>query len=183
MGKNEYKTEEKKSKASSKKKTSKKFNPFTKVNAFFTKLLSNEKLTKSTGLFLLAFSAFLLLAFSSFLFTWKVDQNIINHHWNDPSIQVENWLGKLGAYVSHQFIFNGFGIASFLFVFLSFILGFRILFKSNLLPLAKSFKHSIFSIVWISILLSYILPSNPILELIIPSVTLISLPIMCLLLK
>ncbi|PCI94238.1 MAG: cell division protein FtsK [Flavobacteriales bacterium] len=163
MGRNEYKTEDKKSKSTSKKKTLKRFNPFTKINVFFTKLANNEKLTKSIGLFLLAFSAFLLLAFSSFLFTWKIDQNIINNHWNDPSIQVENWLGKLGAYTSHQFIFNGFGITSFLFVFLSFVLGFRVLFKSDLLPLGKSFKYSIFSIVWISILLNYILPSNPIL--------------------
>ena len=163
MGKNEYKTEDKKSKKSSKKKNPNGSNPFSKISAFFSKIVNNEKLTKTVGLSLLAFSAFLLLAFISFLFTWQVDQNIINNHWNDPSIQVENWLGKLGAYTSHQFIFNGFGVASFLFVFLSFILGFRILFKSNILPLAKSIKYSIFSIVWSSISLSYLIPSTPIL--------------------
>ena len=163
MGRNEFKTAEKKTKTSSKKKKSKGNNPFSKMIAFFTKIVTNEKLTKSVGLFLLASSAFLLLAFSSFLFTWQVDQNIINNHWNDPNIQVENWLGKLGAYVSHQFIFNGFGVASFLFVFLFFILGFRILFKSNLLPLGKSFKYTIFSIVWISISLSYLVENMPIL--------------------
>ncbi len=163
MGRNEYKSEDKKSKPTSKKKKSSRLNPFTKINTLFTKLFSNEKFTKSTGLFLLASSAFLLLAFSSFLFTWEIDQNIINNHWNDPTVQVENWLGKLGAYTSHQFIFNGFGISSFLFVFLSFILGFRILLKSNLLPLGKSFKYSIFSILWLSILLNYLTPSIPIL--------------------
>ncbi len=163
MGRNEFKTEDKKPKKSSKKKKSKRSNPFSKPIAFFTKIFTNEKLAKTVGLFLLTFSAFLLLAFSSFLFTWQIDQNIINNHWNDPSIQVENWLGKLGAYTSHQFIFNGFGVASFLFVFLSFILGFRILFKSNLLPLGKSFKYAIFSIIWISISLSYLAPSIPIL--------------------
>lgn len=163
MGRNEYKTEEKKSKKSSKKKKTKRTNPFAKPIAFFTKIVTNEKLTKTTGLFLLTLSAFLLLAFSSFLFTWQIDQNIINNHWNDPTVQVENWLGKLGAYASHQFIFNGFGVASFLFVFLFFILGFRILFKSNLLPLGKSFKYSIFSIIWISIALSYLVDTIPIL--------------------
>ncbi|MBL4592985.1 MAG: DNA translocase FtsK 4TM domain-containing protein [Flavobacteriales bacterium] len=163
MGRNEFKTEDKKSKKTPKEKKSKGPNPFSKLIAFFSKIINDERLSKIVGLFLLAFSAFLLLAFSSFLFTWEVDQNIINNHWNDPTIQVENWLGKLGAYISHQFIFNGFGIASFLFVFLSFILGFRILFKSNLLPLGKSFKYATFSVIWISISLSYLIPSTPIL--------------------
>ena len=163
MGRNEYKADQKSEKSNSKKKKVTVPNPFSKIGSIFTGLLTNEKLTKSVGLFLMALSAFLLLAFSSFLFTWKVDQDIINNYWNDPSIQVENWLGKLGAFVSHQFIFNGFGIASFLFVFLTFILSFRILFKSNLLPLGKSFKYALFSIVWTSITLSYILPSIPIL--------------------
>ena len=163
MGKNEFKSGEKKPKKASKKKNAIGFNPFSKVSAFFTKIITNEKLRKVVGISLLIFSAFLLLAFSSFLFTWEVDQNIINNHWGDPAIEVENWLGKLGAYISHQFIFNGFGISSFLFVFLSFILGFKILFKSNLLPLGKSFKYSIFSIIWISISLSYLVPSMPIL--------------------
>ncbi|PCJ25803.1 MAG: cell division protein FtsK [Flavobacteriales bacterium] len=162
MGRNEYKTEDKKSKKSSKKKTGVN-NPFHKISELFSKIVTNEKLTKSVGLSLLVFSAFLLLAFSSFLLTWEIDQNIINNNWNDPNITVENWLGKLGAYTSHQFIFNGFGVVSLIFVFLSFILGFRILFKSNLLPLGKCFKYSVFSIVWISILLSYLIPSIPIL--------------------
>ena len=77
--------EEKKAKKSSKKKKSSKGNPFSKLSASFIKIANNEKLTKSVGLFLLASSAFLLLAFSSFLFTWQVDKNINNKHWNDPT--------------------------------------------------------------------------------------------------
>jgi len=163
MGRNEFKSEDKKAKKSSKKKNPRKINPFNKIGAFFSKIVTNEKLSKTIGLVLLTFSTFLLLAFSSFLFTWKVDQNIINNDWNDPNIQVENWLGKLGAYAGHQFIFNGFGVSAFLFVFLFFIVGFRVLFKSNILPLGKCFKYAIFSIVWISISLSYLVPSTPIL--------------------
>jgi len=162
MGRNEYRQESKGSKPEAKK--IKRPNPFKKINVLFSKISNDKKTSQIVGLSFLAFSAFILLAFSSFLFTWKVDQNIINNHWNDPSIQVENWLGKLGAYVAHQFIFNGFGITSFLFVFLSFILGFRILFKSNLLPLGKSFKYTLFSIIWLSIAFNYILPSSPILS-------------------
>ena len=165
MAKNQFKdtSSKKVKKTSPKKKPSKGNNPFKKVSSFFNSLKNNEKLTKTVGLFLLVTAAFLLFAFSSFLFTWQVDQNIIANHWNNPDIQVENWLGKLGAYVSHQFIFNGFGVSSFLFVYLTFLVGFKILFKITLLPIGKSFKYSLFSILWISITLSYILPSSPIL--------------------
>lgn len=163
MAKNQFKDNKKKTKKSSQKKSKDSKNSFKKISAFFNSLKSNEKLTKSVGLVLLITSAFLLFAFASFLFTWKVDQNIINNHWNNPEIQVENWLGKLGAYSSHQIIFNGFGVSSFLFVYLTFILGFRVLFKVSLLPIGKSFKYSIFSIIWLSITLNYILPSIPIL--------------------
>ena len=166
MAKNQFKdpsSSKKTKKTNSKKKVSRGNNPFKKISSFFSSLKDNEKLTKSTGLFLLVTAAFLLFAFASFLFTWQVDQNIIANHWNNPEIQVENWLGKIGAYVSHQFIFNGFGVSSFIFVYLIFLIGFKILFKVSLLPIGKSFKYSIFSILWISITLSYILPSSPIL--------------------
>ena len=63
--------------------------------------MQNEKLAQITGLLLLVFSVFLLLAFSSYLFTWKADQNLIINHWDNPEIQAENWLGKLGAYAAH----------------------------------------------------------------------------------
>jgi DNA segregation ATPase FtsK/SpoIIIE, S-DNA-T family len=163
MSKNQFKNSEKKATKTTDGKTSRSFKPFAKISTSFHQLISNEKLNKSIGLFLLVFSVFTLLAFSSYLFTWEVDQNIINNYWDNPDVEVENWLGKLGAYFSHHLIFNGFGIASFLFVLLSFIIGFRILFKTQLLPIGKTFKYCIFSIVWISISLSYLIPSMPIL--------------------
>ncbi len=163
MTKNQYKTEDKKAKKSSKKKSSNNSNIFSKIGVFFNNIINNEKLTKIIGLLLLGFSLHLLISLTSYLFTWELDQDLINNHWDNPEIKVENWGSKWGAYMAHQFIFNGFGVASFLFVFLSFILGFRILFKSSLLPLGKSFKYAIFSIVWISISLSYLFENIPIL--------------------
>ena len=161
MKKNAYKKETDTTSAKITKKT--RFNPLKRITPFFSKISSNKKVSQVVGVTLFVISAFLLLAFSSFLLTWKVDQNIINNHWNNPNIKVENWLGKLGAYTSHQFIFKGFGISSFLVIFLSFILGFRVLFKTSLLPLKTSFNYAIFAILWLSISLSYLLPSIPIL--------------------
>jgi S-DNA-T family DNA segregation ATPase FtsK/SpoIIIE len=167
MAKNQFKKEEVKTgdkpRKKAKKVKSSEANFLTKTAAFFTEIYNNEKLAKTIGLVLLVFSVFLLLAFSSFLFTWKVDQNIIDNQWNNPDVHVENWLGKLGAYISHQFIFNGFGLAAFLIPFLSFIVGFRVLFKANILPLGKSFKYAVFSLVWLSVAFGYGFHSYPML--------------------
>ncbi len=162
MAKNQFKSKDKIVKKRERKKaTSPIF--FNKISSFFAKIIRNEKLSKSIGLILLIFSAHLLLSFSSFLFTWKVDLDLINHYWNDPTIRVENWGAKLGAYLAQQFIYNGFGIASFLFIFLTFILGFKALFKTAILPIVKSIKYTIFTIIWLSITLSFVFPNNPIL--------------------
>jgi len=160
---NQFKTNGGDTKKKVEKNTSSELGVFSKTISFFVALYNNEKLSKTVGLLLFVFSIFLLLAFSSFLFTWKVDQDIINHYWSNPEIEVDNWLGKVGAYISHQFIFNGFGVSSFLFVFLSFILGFRILFKIKLLPLGKSFTYAVFAIIWLSITFGFLFHDHAIL--------------------
>ncbi|HEY9082817.1 MAG TPA: DNA translocase FtsK 4TM domain-containing protein [Vicingaceae bacterium] len=139
------------------------FSFFSNISNKLKSIVQNEKLAQITGLLLLVFSVFLLLAFSSYLFTWKADQNLIINHWNNPEIQAENWLGKLGAYAAHQFIFNAFGIASFLFCFLFFIVGFKALFKIKLVPFNKAFAYSLFTIVWLSVVMAYVFKSYPIL--------------------
>lgn len=131
--------------------------------ALITSIYHNQKLAQGIGLFLLVFSVFLLVAFTSSLFTWQVDQSLINNYWDNPEIQAENWMGKLGAYVAHQFIFNGFGVASFLFSLLFFIVGFRALFKVALLPIKKMFVYSFFSLLWLSVTMAYLVKSVPIL--------------------
>ncbi|MEM9023749.1 MAG: DNA translocase FtsK 4TM domain-containing protein, partial [Bacteroidota bacterium] len=129
-----------------------------KLAAPFLQFLKDERTRKVTGLFLILFSACMLVAFTSFLFTWKVDQDVMLHHsWWDiltsSELQVDNWLGAIGAMLAHQFIHKWFGIASFLFVLLLFLLGFRVLFGINLLPLGKTTRYSFFALLWLSVTL------------------------------
>src|SRR5690606_18022049 len=97
----------------------------------FSSFFKSEKTKQVFGLLFLLFSVYLLIALSSFLFTWRADQSKLEGPSSvfllDASIQVENWLGKLGALLSHFFIHQAFGIASFIFVGLFFLIGFRIL--------------------------------------------------------
>ncbi len=141
-----------------------KVNPFQPIINFF----KDERLHRVTGLALILSSIYLLVAFTSFLFTWKTDQDKVMGSWWNLFFEnedvtstavvtvVDNWLGKLGAVVSHLFIHKGFGIASYFFVAFSFLAGFRILFKTSLFPLRNFFKRSAFVLIWSSIGLGYI---------------------------
>ena len=158
MSKNRFKSEIPEEKKSSKaKKKTKKFSlrPFKGIADFFNKKQSKQ----AFGMLFILFSAYLLIAFTSFLFTWKEDQSKVElpfwEYFFDPSLSVENWLGKTGASLSHLFIYQWFGIASFLFVALLFLIGIKILFKISLLPLRKSFTVSAFSLLWFSLFFGY----------------------------
>ncbi|MEQ8908845.1 MAG: DNA translocase FtsK 4TM domain-containing protein [Vicingaceae bacterium] len=128
---------------------------FQQLQDFF----SNEKTKQISGLLLILFSAYLLIAFTSFLFTWKIDQSKVElPFWEfmmNADISAENWLGKLGASLSHLFIYQWFGIASFFFVGLFFLFGFRILFKISLLPLWRSIRISVFFLFWFALFFGY----------------------------
>lgn len=130
-------------------------NPFGNTFGF----LKTEKSRQVIGLILILFSAYSLISFTSFLFTWKIDQSKVEMPFGEylfnSDILVENWLGKLGASLSHLFIYQWFGVAAFLFVGLFFLLGFKILFKVSLLPLKKTFKTSLFSLFWLALFFGY----------------------------
>jgi len=133
---------------------------------------SSNKIVKIVGLFLLLLSIYFLVAFVSYLFTWQEDQSYVsfsNGGWSnlfktqeeliaeglqDPV--VENWLGKFGALLAHQFIYKWFGIASFIFLFVFFAIGHRLLFRIRLFSLFKALGYSFFFLIFISVTLGYI---------------------------
>ncbi|WP_109831659.1 FtsK/SpoIIIE family DNA translocase [Reichenbachiella versicolor] len=121
--------------------------------------LNDRRLHLSFGLFLLIFSLFLLTAFISYLFTGRADQSLIGHAaeqgLQNAGLEAENWLGLTGAYASHFFIYLYFGIASFLIPPLLFFIGYKIVFKVEILSISKTFWFTSFFIVWISTLIGY----------------------------
>jgi DNA segregation ATPase FtsK/SpoIIIE, S-DNA-T family len=135
-------------------------NLFTKIKTFFY----DERLHKITGLFLLLMSVFMIIAFTSFFFTWTADHDKVNGGWThllfNPDIKVDNWLGKFGALLSHLFIEKWFGISAFVFVLLSFLTGFRILFRVELMSFSKTVKYSFFAFFFTAAALGYILASK-----------------------
>jgi S-DNA-T family DNA segregation ATPase FtsK/SpoIIIE len=134
--------------------------------------LNNGRLVKIVGLFFLILAIFFLVAFTSYLFTWQQDQSYVspaNGGWHNllkttqelqdngiKSPVVENWLGKFGALLSDQFIYEWFGIASFIFVFVFFVIGYRMLFKVKLFSIPKTLAYSFFCIIFLSIFIGFI---------------------------
>jgi S-DNA-T family DNA segregation ATPase FtsK/SpoIIIE len=93
----------------------------------FKRDLSDERIPKILGLLCFLLAVFLFVAFVSYLFTWQKDQDeVLSGSWrilfNRESF-VDNWLGKIGALTSHLFIYSGFGLASFAFIFFLIQLG------------------------------------------------------------
>ena len=132
----------------------------TKIKSF----LGDDRTQKSVGLFLILTALYLFICFTSYLFTWKSDYSVIDGQpfgfvFSGEEVEVKNWLGKLGGFTAHKFLKVWFGIASYVFPFLFFIFGIRVLFKITLLPLLKTLKVSLVTLVWTSILLAFIFAS------------------------
>jgi DNA segregation ATPase FtsK/SpoIIIE, S-DNA-T family len=126
--------------------------------ARFKTFLSDERTHKVFGLFLILASAYLLVAFVSFLFTWRVDQDLVGRSWGEifsPEVRVENWLGKIGALTAHRFIHLWFGIAAFLIPLWSFLGGVRILLGTWLLPPRSTFAWTVMAAFWLPALLGF----------------------------
>lgn len=124
--------------------------------------LKDERFKKITGVFLLLCSLYFVIAFTSYLFTWQNDQDKADSYsffgliFSGPEITVDNWLGKLGASISHLFIYRGFGLAAYVFVLLNFVFGFKILTGVSLLPLKRLVRVSLLLLILVSITLAYV---------------------------
>ncbi len=129
-----------------------------KPNAF-VEFLKREKTKNIVGLTFLLSSLYLFIAFTSYLFTWQEDQDKVIGSWwtllSDSSIVVNNWLGKLGAIVSHVFFYRWFGVVSFVFAFLLALYGIRLFFKKNIFPLKRTTTIGMIAFVWTSIALGF----------------------------
>ncbi len=106
------------------------------------------------GVLLVLFAVALGLSFISYFVNGKYDQSELgNFTTRNPNIQ--NWLGKFGAFVSDFFIYKGFGVASFLFVRLFFLTGAYLVLDLAVGKLKKTWFWDIFVIIILAILFGF----------------------------
>ena len=114
------------------------------------------------GVFVFSASIFLLISFYSFFQHWKADQSVVSN-FNDKSLTAKNLLGKIGANLSDFFVYDGFGLATFLIPIMLFFTGLYIILHISLKQLFKPWMNTIIAMVWLSLALAYFRPQSPIL--------------------
>jgi len=112
------------------------------------------------GVLVFSSAIFLLISFYSFLQHWKEDQSILDS-FSDKSLNANNLLGKLGANLSNFFVFDGFGIATFIFPILLFFTGLYIILNIPVKQLFKSWFNGLLIMIWLSLGLAYLKPEYP----------------------
>jgi S-DNA-T family DNA segregation ATPase FtsK/SpoIIIE len=125
--------------------------------------LKDPRLKLATGFFTMIASLYLFFSLFSYLFTGQADHSIAeayNASLLESSSEVKNWLGLYGAITSHYFIFRWFGISAFFIPPLLFVIGFKIVFNRELLRIFSFSILSIFSGLWLSLLLGYMTMIN-----------------------
>ncbi len=123
----------------------------------------NEKFRFIAGIFILLLSAYLLVAFISYLFYGAADQSKLDLSWKqlifETNVKVGNTAGKTGAFLAEKLMNRGFGIASFFFVYLLFLAGFKILGR-NLVKFRKALILSLITVIWLSVTLGFLFPKT-----------------------
>ncbi|MDR7209936.1 DNA translocase FtsK [Flavobacterium piscis] len=114
------------------------------------------------GCLFILFSIALLVAFISFYINgqWQSDQSAISQ-LGDRSEEVQNWLGKFGAYLADLILYKGFGIASFIFVRLFFLTGLFYALELSTKKLKSIWFWDLFAIIIVSILFGFFATSAP----------------------
>jgi len=124
------------------------------VEVTVTEVVKDERTTKIAGAVSLLFSIFLFVAFTSYLFTWQEDQDKVHQFgikiFATDDVKVNNLLGVLGAYIAHNFIYKGFGIASYLFCSFFFVLGVNLLVEKKVFSLVRNLRYVIIGLLVIS---------------------------------
>ena len=114
------------------------------------------------GVLVFSSAIFLLISFYSFLQHWKEDQSILDN-FSDKTYSANNLLGKLGANLSDFFVYDGFGVATFIIPVLLFFTGLYIILNIPVKQLSKSWVNGLIMMIWISLGLAYLKPELPLL--------------------
>lgn len=128
------------------------------------KIFSNRKLHQIVGVFMVLFSVFLALSFIAYLQTWKADDTIFSRPFWDTlfnrEVKAENFMGKIGGWVSNLAIKKSFGLSAWFFVFLFLTGGLKLVWQGFPVSFRKVFQVSLLGILWFSATFAYLVPNQ-----------------------
>jgi S-DNA-T family DNA segregation ATPase FtsK/SpoIIIE len=115
------------------------------------------------GTFCILFSVLLLIAFISFFDSWKTDQSALDSLAN-RNVVVENSIRKLGASLSHLFIYQGLGVGAFAAVFMLLTTGVSHFLNTATSKLALRWIWTLILSLWLAVSMALLFPQNPLLS-------------------
>ena len=137
-------------------------NPIEDLNNNDNSSKRNRKQKVLIGSFLITISIILFISFISFFYNWQEDYSTL-YKITDRDTSSSNILNKLGAYISHLFIYKFFGLGSFILVYLILKTGFILFFSKTSKKILKNWSWGIFQTIWVSITLGFFYNTNPLL--------------------
>jgi S-DNA-T family DNA segregation ATPase FtsK/SpoIIIE len=141
--------------ARKKKKPSKKEqSPRTKVTVTLSR---QQKIVLGGFLFFLGVALF--LSFFSYFFTWQADQSTVGD-LATRELQTQNWLNKFGTHVGHFFVYQGFGIASFLLASLITVTGVYYFFDYRKSKLLRYWFWGLLVMLWLATFMGFFAQTN-----------------------
>jgi len=135
-------------------------NPDKEASVTVTEVVKDERTSKIAGAICLLIALFLFVAFTSYLFTWQEDQDMVQlwrtQLFSTNDVKVNNLLGYLGAFIAYQIMFNGFGVAAYLFCTFFFVLGVNLFFTKPIFSLWRNVRYVIIGLFVLSTCFAFV---------------------------
>ena len=112
---------------------------------------------------LLLLALLLTIAFVSYLYSWKADYSSLGA-LTDRTVVAQNVLNKLGALISHFFIYQGVGLGAFLIPCLIGLSGYKLFFNGSTKGLISLWAWGIAHILWTCLAFGYVWTEFPVLS-------------------
>ena len=132
-----------------------------KITESNPKLIRQRQVLLGGGLMMI--SLLLIIAFASYIINWKADFSTLGS-FTDKTVIAKNLLNKVGAILSHYFIYQGVGLGAIFFPYLLALTGYKFFFDRNKKKLIPSWAWGISHSLWLSISLGYFLPNEVLLS-------------------
>ena len=132
-----------------------------KISESNPKLIRQRQVLLGGGLMMI--SLLLIIAFASYIINWKADFSTLGS-FTDKTVIAKNLLNKVGAILSHYFIYQGVGLGAIFFPYLLALTGYKFFFDRNKKKLIPSWAWGISHSLWLSISLGYFLPNEVLLS-------------------
>ncbi len=116
-------------------------------------LSSSQKLFYGSSLIIL--SLIFIISFTSYFFSGHIDQSSL-FELSNRDVVSENWMSKLGAILSHFFIYQGFGISSYILSLLILLSGLHILLEIKNRNLIKNWLWGFYLMIFGSVVFAFI---------------------------